>query len=230
MPKTFVIGDIHGAYRALLQCLDRSGFDYETDHLISLGDVCDGWPETKACIDELLKIKRLTYIFGNHDFWTLEWMNTDVADEIWLKQGGMATIKSYEVDVPENHIAFLEKALNYYILDNKLFVHAGIDPLRPLREQDTNIFLWDRNLALTALDLLTREVYEKLTEFDEVYLGHTPVPYPNPVKASEIWLMDTGAGWSGVLSMMDINTKEVYVSDPVPSLYAGVEGRKKVIR
>jgi len=25
-PKTFVMGDIHGAHKALLQCLERSGF------------------------------------------------------------------------------------------------------------------------------------------------------------------------------------------------------------
>ncbi len=49
MGKTFVIGDIHGAYRALRQCLERSTFDFEKDRLICLGDVCDGWPETKAC-------------------------------------------------------------------------------------------------------------------------------------------------------------------------------------
>ncbi len=47
MGRTFVIGDIHGAYRALRQCLDRADFDYESDHLICLGDVCDGWPDTK---------------------------------------------------------------------------------------------------------------------------------------------------------------------------------------
>ena len=39
--------------------------------------------------------------------------------------------------------------------------------------------------------------------------------------------MDTAAGWTGVLSMMDIETKEVFISDPVPELYPGVEGRKK---
>ena len=27
--KTFVIGDIHGGYKALVQCLERSKFDYE---------------------------------------------------------------------------------------------------------------------------------------------------------------------------------------------------------
>jgi serine/threonine protein phosphatase 1 len=39
--------------------------------------------------------------------------------------------------------------------------------------------------------------------------------------------MDTGAGWSGVLSMMNVDTKEVFTSDPVPDLYPGVVGRIK---
>jgi serine/threonine protein phosphatase 1 len=56
MDRTFVIGDIHGAYRALRQCLQKAAFNYSNDHLICLGDVCDGWPETRESIDELLKI------------------------------------------------------------------------------------------------------------------------------------------------------------------------------
>jgi serine/threonine protein phosphatase 1 len=39
--------------------------------------------------------------------------------------------------------------------------------------------------------------------------------------------MDTGAGWSGVLSLMDVENKEVFTSDPVPSLYPGIAGRKR---
>jgi serine/threonine protein phosphatase 1 len=39
-------------------------------------------------------------------------------------------------------------------------------------------------------------------------------------------MMDTGAGWSGTLSMMNIETKEVFCSDPLPQLYPGIKGRK----
>ena len=95
MPRTFVVGDIHGAYRALRQCFDRSRFQAESDHLICLGDVADGWPETKACIDELLKVKNLTYLLGNHDLYTLEWMESVAIDDVWFVQGGEATIASY---------------------------------------------------------------------------------------------------------------------------------------
>jgi len=71
--KALVIGDIHGAYRALMQCFERSGFNKENDRLILLGDICDGYPEVKQCIDELLKVKYCDLIIGNHDLWALEW-------------------------------------------------------------------------------------------------------------------------------------------------------------
>jgi len=52
--RTFVMGDIHGAYRALVQCLQRSGFDYQYDILIQLGDIVDGHDEVFECVEELL--------------------------------------------------------------------------------------------------------------------------------------------------------------------------------
>jgi serine/threonine protein phosphatase 1 len=227
MARTFVLGDIHGAYRALRQCLDRASFDYEKDHLISLGDVADGWPETKTCIDELLKIKHLTYLLGNHDFWTLEWMTSGIIEEMWFDQGGKATIGSYTEEVPESHIQFFKRALPYYQSDNKLFVHAGMDPLKPIETQSLQTLLWDRNLARTALDFYLKEINANLTSYDEVYIGHTPIPFGKPIHSCGIWMMDTGAGWSGVLSMMDIDTKEIFTSDPVPHLYPGITGRQR---
>src|SRR5688500_4132188 len=117
--RTFVIGDIHGACRALRQCLDRAAFDYANNRLICLGDVCDGWPETRACIDELLKIQNLVFVQGNHDFWTSEWMQSGFREEIWMEQGGLATVLSYEGEIPHRHKVFLEKALPYFLEDNR---------------------------------------------------------------------------------------------------------------
>ncbi|MCK6616913.1 MAG: metallophosphoesterase [Cyclobacteriaceae bacterium] len=226
--KRFVIGDIHGAHKALLQCFERAGFDYETDMLICLGDVCDGWPETKATVDELLKVKNLRYILGNHDYLTLKWMQYGIREEIWLEQGGLATLQSYDEKVNERHKDFFEHALPYIIIENKLFVHAGFNPLRPIEEQTLNDFLWDRNLARIAIDFHNKGIEAPLTVYDEVYLGHTPITSGKPLHACSIWLMDTGAGWLGVLSMMDIDTEEAFTSDPVPSLYPGIEGRKRI--
>jgi serine/threonine protein phosphatase 1 len=227
MHRTFVIGDIHGAYRALRQCLDRCGFDYENDHLICLGDVADGWPETKLAVDELQRIQNLNYILGNHDWWALQWMLAGKIEPLWYDQGGKATIDSYRDGIPSDHLTFLSDAKWYHIHENKLFVHAGINPSVPLQDQDKNTFLWDRSLALMALELYDRAAETKLSGFDEVYVGHTPIPYQAPVFSAGVWLMDTGAGWSGVLSMMDVITKETFISDPVPSLYPGFTGRTR---
>jgi serine/threonine protein phosphatase 1 len=228
MGKVFVIGDIHGAYRALIQCMELSRFDRDNDHLICLGDVCDGWPETKRSIDELLRIKTLTYLLGNHDTWLLSWMTTGEIENIWYVQGGAASIMSYAgKPVPPSHLGLLKNAKACLELGDKLFVHAGIQRHLPLEQQSNEIFLWDRTLARTALDFYSKGIPEKLTAWEEIYVGHTPTRFGKPVRACEVWLMDTGAGWDGVLSMMDIETKQCFISDPVPSLYPGIKGRTR---
>ena len=227
MHRTFVLGDIHGAYRALRQCLERASFHPETDHLIALGDVADGWPETKACIDQLLSLKNLTYLLGNHDYWTLEWMQTGVGNVNWYEQGGKATVESYQGTVPDSHIHFLKQALPFFLKDNRLFVHAGFDPDRPIEDQSLHTLIWDRSFARMALNFHANGEPGKLTVYDEVYLGHTPTSSAKPIHAGSVWLMDTGAGWSGNLTMMNIETREMFTSDPVPQLYPGIEGRSR---
>ena len=228
MGKTFVIGDIHGAYHALEQCLERSEFDPVNDTLICLGDVCDGWPQTRQCVDKLLQIKNLVYLLGNHDLWALNWMESGIAEDIWLTQGGVATCESYADGVPIAHRSFLQNARSYYIDRNRLFVHAGILPGKRPEECSLNVLLWDRTLARMAYENSLKGLEGGLTEFEEVFIGHTPITSPKPVKCCEVWMMDTGAGWTGVLSMMDLDNYAFYVSDPVPLLYPGLPGRKRI--
>jgi serine/threonine protein phosphatase 1 len=115
--KTFVIGYIHGAYRSLRQCLEQAEFDFQQDALICLGDVCDGWPETKHCVYELLKIQNLTFILGIHDLCAMTWMSAGNVDDSWLNKGGMASINSYRSGLPEQHVRFFKRALPFYVQD-----------------------------------------------------------------------------------------------------------------
>ncbi len=226
--RKFVIGDIHGASRALTQCLERSEFDFDQDQLIMLGDVCDGYPETNQSIEILLKVKSLIYILGNHDWWTLQWAKGEELDDSWLQYGGKNTIESYPGGMPKEHIALLENANYYFVQNNKLFVHAGIDPQRPIENQDSQILLWDRKFVQEAIGQHTRNENVSLTSYDEVFVGHTPshrIDHFKPIKFCEVWMMDTGAGWGERLSMMNIDTKEVFQSDRVESLYPPGSGR-----
>ena len=246
--KEFVIGDIHGGYRALIQVLERASFDYENDKLIVLGDVCDGWSGTAESIEELLKIKNLVYCSGNHDDWVIKFLkeenlSKDPIEKLrqtqiragWFHQGGKATIFSYEKypELIDKHLQFLKSGLLYYIDEkNRLFVHAGFDETVDIDKQDPKTYLWDRELV----HLMFNETLETpdLSKYKEVYVGHTPtigiVSHYNhlsgkPINKNNFWMMDTGATFMGKLSMMEINNKELFQSDPVFTLYPKERGR-----
>ena len=101
----------------------------------------------------------------------------------------------------------------------------------PIEKQGPDKFLWDRSLFREAITQYQSNISEKLTFYEETYVGHSPIHklgYLNPIVSGDVWLMDTGAGWEGgVLSMMDIDAKNVYVSDLVDTLYPPGSGRQR---
>ncbi len=217
--KTFVIGDIHGAYQALLQCLKLSKFNAQKDRLICLGDVCDRQPQVKECIDQLLTIPNCVYILGNHDAWALEWAMSSVAPRGWLEQGGSLTAMSYkEGGMPEEHMRFLSEAPLYLVDENRLFVHAGFDPDYSLAQTPQQTFIWDRSFLEKARQMHHISPEWKFGDYDEIFVGHTPTinfGKSEPQKYCNVWDMDTGAGWGARLTIMDVDTKECWQSDPV---------------
>jgi len=94
MKRTLALGDVHGAHKALKQVLEKSSFDKEEDRLIFLGDIVDGWSESYECVEELLTIKNLITIKGNHCDWFIKWINTGIHPDGW-RQGGYTTLQSY---------------------------------------------------------------------------------------------------------------------------------------
>ena len=246
--RTLVIGDIHGSHKALIQCLERSGFNYENDMLIQLGDVVDGHDEVYECVEELLKIKNLVAIKGNHDVWFDEFIQTDYHPVLW-QYGGKGTILSYlkykdgpkvciskgggfktslsSDDIPVSHRQFFRNQQNYYVTENEAcFVHAGFDRYIDFYKQREQNYYWDRLLWTEALaqqeDANNQKSYELHTYFNTIYIGHTATTNwgnNTPMTAFNITNMDTGAGHSGKLTIMDINTKEIWQSDPVKELY-----------
>lgn len=237
--KTFVLGDIHGAHKALVQCLDRSGFNRDLDRLIVLGDVCDGYPDVKQSIDELLRIKHCDYIIGNHDLWVLDWALNGIEKSIWLTQGGMNTAASYEEQsMPQEHIDLLANAHWFIEFDRKLFVHGGIDPEKAIGEHDLQYLTWDRDLVKNAWRMTDQDPGYKFSTYEEIFVGHTPtqqfsriqifnksMPGDEPLFLCNVIMMDTGAGWSDKLTIMDVHTHEFWQSDPTLALYSG-QGRR----
>jgi serine/threonine protein phosphatase 1 len=223
--RVLVLGDVHGAHKALVQVLERAAFDRSRDRLIFLGDVVDGWPETRECVDELLTIPNLVHLLGNHDVWVRDALSGRHPGYLWLAQGGQATVDSYgKTGAPREHKAYLASAKLWHQEGDRIFVHGGW-PLRYPHPRfcGEDEVTWDRDLWNAALE----KGEGKLTAFAEVYVGHTTTTragFTEPVQKCEVWNMDQGAGYEGRLSLMDVDTKEVWQSDPVGDLYPNHHG------
>lgn len=243
MKRTFVIGDIHGAYKALEQVVGKIEIT-ENDTLIFLGDYVDGWGESKEVIDFLIELdKKYTCIFikGNHDAWCEDWLQSDEAVEKWLFHGGESTVKSYatiSIEEKLKHIEFFNRMRNYFVDENNnLFIHAGYSSMHgPEQETYTSNYRWDRTLWEMALTMDKRiqkdsKSYPKrLKLFNEIFIGHTPTlnyDVEIPMNGINVWNIDTGAAFYGKLSILDIATKEFWQSDVVQTLYPSEKGRNK---
>jgi serine/threonine protein phosphatase 1 len=240
--RTLVFGDIHGGYRALVQAMERANVTQD-DHLIFLGDYVDGWSESDAVIDELMRLKKeykkVTLIRGNHDDLVQQWLEGKTMSPKWLQHGGQSTIDCYEkrsAQEIKEHIEFYKTFEDYYLDDkNRFFCHAGFQNLNgPDYEWHSTAFYWDRTLwemACAMREDLKKEdpLYPKrLQLFEEIYIGHTPTTRINsfvPVNKANIWNLDTGAAFKGSLTVMDVDTKEFWQSDTLPSLYPDEIGR-----
>lgn len=243
MSRTLVISDIHGGLKALKQVLER-GKVTKQDRLIFLGDYVDGWsdsPHVVSFLIELSKTHNCIFIRGNHDDLCHQWLLSKNPKTQWLQHGGQSTIESYEsISEKEKqaHIAFFSSLKDYYIdSKNRLYVHAGFQNLHgPEYEYSTIPFYWDRTLWELAIALdknLTSEDVnypKRLLHFDEIYIGHTPVTRigkNKPYKAATVCNVDTGAAFKGSLSMIDADSKEVWQSDAVWTLYPDENGRNR---
>ncbi|MEO8404581.1 MAG: metallophosphoesterase family protein [Chitinophagaceae bacterium] len=243
MKRRIVIGDIHGALKALEQLLEKIIVQPD-DQLIFLGDYVDGWSQSAQVIDYLMRLERkndCVFIKGNHDAWCEDWLNGKQPDSIWLQHGGKETISSYKNYTKadkELHLLFFERMKNFYEADdNILFIHAGFSSMHgPHKEHYQSNYSWDRTLWETALALDKKikkdSVFypKRLLLYKEIYIGHTPTLYYNkevPMHACNMWNLDTGAAFYGRLSAMDTATEKLWQSDIVKQLYPAEKGRNK---
>jgi serine/threonine protein phosphatase 1 len=242
--KTFVIGDIHGGLKALVQVLERAKVS-KNDTLIFLGDFVDGWSESPAVLDFLIALKEkqnCIFIRGNHDDLLLKWLckdNEGFDERMWFNHGGEASALSYqniENSTKEKHIQFLLSLQDYHLDDeNRLFIHAGFTNVKGVEhEYFKPLFYWDRTLWETALAMdnqLSKDALtypNRLKLYKEIYIGHTPVTKIDetiPINKACVWNVDTGAAFQGKLTIMDVDTKEFWQSDDLPDLYPNEKGR-----
>lgn len=241
--RTLVIGDIHGGLKALEQVIEKATIT-KNDKLIFLGDYVDGWSQSPEVLDYLIRLKNTfscVFIRGNHDELVLHWLQNYHDNPMWYNHGGESTVLAYAKltqETKNNHIAFLLTLENYHLdQENRLFVHAGFTNMNGVTsEHFPRMFYWERTLWETALaldkNMKTDDPFypKRFTLYKEVYIGHTPVSRIGktiPVQMANIWNVDTGAAFKGPLTIMDVDSKEFWQSQPLNELYSDEKGRNE---
>ena len=140
--RTFVVGDIHGALKALMQVMNRANVTPD-DTLIFLGDYVDGWSQTPELINYLIELKtthNCVFLRGNHDELFYRWLKYGESNETWLFHGGQTTVNSY-AEIPMNirnmHVYVLENLANYHVyFGDANLVNTEIDRYMKVTKED----------------------------------------------------------------------------------------------
>ena len=216
----FVVGDIHGMAHMLEELQARiaeraTALEAKHPKIVYTGDYIDRGPNSKRVIELVMSgIKGFDSVplMGNHEDMLIDFLDNpdETTAQRWLFNGGIATCKSYGVDVtsndqewrpkdirhaiskamPAEHLDFIRNGLSVFHDDKfAIYVHAGLIPGIALEDQARDDMLWVRQKFLGS-------------DFDwgrPVVHGHTPSRSGPELRPNRI-NVDTGAVYKGDLT------------------------------
>ena len=216
--RLFVIGDIHGCFDELSTLLDfleqKEKLDQE-DLVIFIGDYIDRGGFSKEVVEKLLSFSRMfpktVFLKGNHEDMLLGFLGLEGdGGEYYLQNGGKDTLLSYgfvtdmpaeeiAAQFPEEHRAFYQRLDHGVLLGEFLFVHAGVDPGKPLSRQSKRDLLWIRQAFTQNTHELPYTVVFGHTPFEEIF-------FDPPFKLG----IDTGLVYGNKLTCLELVEGLVY--------------------
>lgn len=142
--------------------------------LIFLGDYVDRGLDSKGVIDFLINQAApgfdVIHLMGNHEEIFLRFLQKASYGAGWFRIGGDATLLSYGVAIPQHlppehryravwrdlhqeipraHIEFLTRLKLIHHAGDYVFVHAGLKPEVPIKDQKAQDILWIRDEFLS---------------------------------------------------------------------------------
>jgi serine/threonine protein phosphatase 1 len=188
-----------------------------------LGDYIDRGLQSAQVIDHLTRTRTGTdgaparvFLKGNHEDRMLAFLSDPEANGPgWLDYGGREALASYglglsmidEADaagwlrlrdalnqaLPPAHLQFLQALRLAFVWRDYIFVHAGLNPARPLDAQDAHDLMWIREPFLKSAHVWSHRVVH----------GHVVVSEPQ-FHANRI-AIDTGASRTGRLTALVVS-------------------------
>ncbi|WP_414166291.1 metallophosphoesterase [Superficieibacter sp. BNK-5] len=201
----WVVGDLHGCYSLLNSKLAAVGFDKEADLLISVGDLTDRGKENVDCLS-LIGEPWFRAIRGNHEEMMLDALVNHRDAGLWRMNGGewfftLDDAEKIRVRTLLPQVAALPLIIEVDTLtDRYVICHADYPAEHYQRDKriDEERVVWSRERIASS----QRGQRKTISGADTFIFGHTPVAVPQ--RFANQYYIDTGAVFSGVLTLMPI--------------------------
>ncbi len=201
MARTYALSDIHGCLDKLEGLVARCRADGgDSAKFVFLGDYIDRGPDSRGVLEYVIDLQRrrpgdVVCLCGNHEDLALHAIDDPGEIDQWVvRNGGDKALRSYGAtrpsELPSDHVAWLRALATQYDDGKRLFVHAGINPARPLDRQDRHDLLWMREPFLS----------DQRDHGRFIVHGHTPVRGGRPDLRTNRVNIDTAAVLGGPLT------------------------------
>ncbi|WP_180044703.1 MULTISPECIES: metallophosphoesterase [unclassified Acinetobacter] len=212
--RLYIVGDLHGSYKLLMQELQKINFDFENDLLICTGDLIDRGNENLECISLLDQTWFLT-VRGNHEEMCIRGQYDPKMKDMHERNGGEWFYKLPQQKQLEiiNYFKELPLVIEVQLESKKIgIVHADIDI------QDWNIFKQDIFKGDYKIPGITSSYsnglwgrgrirnysnhYDIVENINEIYLGHTIVK--EYTKIDNCHYIDVGSSFTSKLCIIKV--------------------------
>jgi serine/threonine protein phosphatase 1 len=225
--RTLVVGDVHGKLSLLNRLLEEVPYRAGEDRLIFIGDLVDRGEDSRGVVARAIELQRespelVTVIKGNHEEMMLAALARPDAEasDMWYANGGVETLQSYanedgSITVPPEHLEFIASLPTWFEDEQAIYVHASLPKmvdgsfLHPSMSPDSMELLWARNRRFF-------DGYDgKLVVFGHTITGTIFGERGKVWQRDSLIDVDTGAYLTGVLSAVELPSRQVYsVSEP----------------
>lgn len=222
--STYIISDIHGCNKTFRKALKNIALK-KTDKLILLGDLIDRGNDSKGVIDTILLLIDHGFdvlcIKGNHEQMLIDAIHDTYEKVQWIRNGGKQTLSSFLTSdisgIPKDYIDFISSFKDYFLIDDYILVHAGLNMNLDNPFEDKHSLFWLRDW---------KPLYNKVWLGDrKVIHGHNPLKdfeikeqlnseYPH------VWGIDGGVhlrkedGY-GKLCVFELESKKIFFQNNI---------------
>lgn len=206
--KDYVVGDIHGHFRQLMQILIKIKFNFKKDRLFSVGDLCDRGPDSKEVLN-WLTYNWFIPVIGNHEALIIGYVENLINFDVLLKVGAQwwFDVKEDSQKIIVDYFTTLPIAIEVETINGKIgIVHAAC-PTKSWNDFKSGLHGEDyytyANKAIWTY--AEKENKYNVEDIDYIVVGHTT--QHEYLKWENVFLIDTGATFeNGYFTILDLET------------------------